>query len=86
MSIICSCGEPRQMFCNGRPGCNFATQIKLSMEDEPPEKISVYTRDQIKDAIREELKESDMADRYYEIVGIVIEGLDKIDKKNNNEQ
>jgi hypothetical protein len=49
-----------------------------------------YTRDQIKDAIRAELTSSDFMGedntRYYEIVGIVMAGLDKIDKKNNNEQ
>ena len=44
-----------------------------------------YTRDQIKEAIRSELTEADHMgkdkSRYYEIVGVVIEGLDKIDKK-----
>lgn len=41
-----------------------------------------YTRDQIKDAIWQELKESDYTgennDRAYEIIGIVMAGVDKI--------
>lgn len=41
-----------------------------------------YTRDQIKDAIWQELKDSDYAgennDRAYEIIGIVMAGIDKI--------
>jgi hypothetical protein len=45
---------------------------------------NTYTRDQIKDAIRAELKSSDFMgedkERYYTVVGIVMAGLDKIDK------
>ena len=49
-----------------------------------------YTRKQIKDAIRAELTEADYMgeenSRYYEIIGIVMAGLDKIDKQQSNEQ
>lgn len=49
----------------------------------------VYTRDQIKEAIRAELTEADHMGkdntRYYEIVGVVMEGLDKIDKSTTND-
>ena len=49
-----------------------------------------YTRDQIKEAIRAELKSSDFMgedkERYYTVVGIVMAGLDKIDKQQSNEQ
>lgn len=48
-----------------------------------------YTREQIKEAIRKELIASDFMgedkERYYTIVGIVMAGLDKIDKKENND-
>ena len=48
-----------------------------------------YTRDQIKEAIRAELTRSDFMgeekERYYTVVGIVMEALDKIDKKQSNE-
>jgi hypothetical protein len=48
-----------------------------------------YTRDQIKEAIRVELTEADHMgkdkSRYYEIVGVIMEGLDKIDKQQSNE-
>jgi hypothetical protein len=44
-----------------------------------------YTREQIKEAIREELTNSNFMgeekDRYYTIIGIVMAGLDKIDKQ-----
>jgi len=53
-------------------------------------KPMTYTRDQIKEAIRAELAEADHMgkdnSRYYEIVGVVMEGLDKIDKKKNDEE
>lgn len=43
-----------------------------------------YTREQIREAIRDELTRSDFMgeekDRYYTIIGIVMAGLDKIDK------
>ena len=58
--------------------------IKLSPMD------NTYTRDQIKEAIRAELKSSDFMgedkERYYTVVGIVMAGLDKIDKQQSNEQ
>jgi len=54
---------------------------QLTMSTKPT--IS-YTRDQIKEAIRAELKSSDFMgedkERYYTVVGIVMAGLDKIDK------
>jgi hypothetical protein len=49
-----------------------------------------YTRDQIKEAIRAELTSSDFMGedngRYYEIIGIVMAALDKLDKKKDHEQ
>jgi hypothetical protein len=52
--------------------------------------IKIYTREQIKEAIRVELTEADHMgkdnSRYYEVIGIVMAALDKLDKKNNNEQ
>lgn len=52
----------------------------------------MYTREQIKEAIRDELISSDFMgeekERYYIIIGIVMAGLDKIDNKQkevNNE-
>jgi len=48
-----------------------------------------YTRDQIKEAIQAELTEAEHMgkdkSRYYEIVGVIMEGLDKIDKQQSNE-
>lgn len=50
---------------------------------------NTYTRDQIKEAIRSELTSSNFMgeekERYYTIVGIVMAGLDKIDKQQSND-
>jgi hypothetical protein len=52
--------------------------------------IMSYTRQQIKEAIRLELIDSDFLgedkERFYTIVGIVMAGLDKLEMKNNKQK
>lgn len=51
-------------------------------------KEAVYTKDQIKDAIRREMAETGFMgegkDRYYMIIGIVMAALERFDKRNVN--